>query len=260
MNSTELPLQTLKCDLLNVRIFENRQALGEDAAELAGKTIRDLLTGKSSVNIIFASAPSQNEFLEALATEPGIDWSKVNVFHMDEYIGLPGDARQAFGTFLKHKIFDKLPIGGIYYINGNAESVTEECERYTALLNKYPTDIVFMGIGENCHIAFNDPHVADFNDPVLIKEVSLDMKSRQQQVNDKCFDRLDEVPTHALTLTIPALLKAETVLCMVPGVNKAEAIHHTLSDEITEVYPSTILRRHPNATLFIDKDSSGKLS
>ncbi len=260
MNSTELPLQTMKSGLLNVRVFENRQALGEDAAELAGKTIREVLAKKSHANIIFASAPSQNEFLEALTVEPGIDWTKVNVFHMDEYIGLPSDAKQTFGNFLKNKIFDKLPLNGIFYINGNAESVADECARYTELLTRYPTDIVFMGIGENCHIAFNDPHVADFNDPVLIKEVSLDHKSRQQQVNDKCFDTLEEVPTHALTLTIPALVKAEAILCMVPGVNKAEAIYHTLEDEINEVYPSTILRKHENATLFIDKDSSGKLS
>lgn len=260
MNSAEIPVQTLKNDLLNVRIFENRQALGEDAAEFAGNTIRQLLEKQSFVNIIFASAPSQNEFLSALAVESDIDWSRVNVFHMDEYIGLPSDAKQTFGNFLKLKIFDQLPLHGAFYINGNASNVDEECRRYTELLNTYPTDIVFMGIGENCHIAFNDPHVADFNDPVLIKKVGLDFKSRQQQVNDKCFDTLDEVPTHALTLTIPALLKAETILCMVPGVNKAEAIQHTLTDEITAVYPSTILRKHPNATLFIDKDSSGKLS
>lgn len=144
----------------------------------------------------------------------------------------------------------------MFYINGNVNDPDAECLRYEALLNEYPTDIVCMGIGENCHIAFNDPHIAFFNDPVLVKKVDLDLTSRHQQVHDGCFASIELVPEYALTLTIPALVKAPTVFCMVPAAHKAEAIYHTLVDEISEIYPSTILRKHPNATLFIDQDSA----
>src|SRR5690606_38895270 len=132
----------------------------------------------------------------------------------------------------------------------------DECQRYATLLSKYPVDIVCMGIGENCHIAFNDPHVADFSDQASVKVVDLDMACRQQQVNDNCFGVLSEVPTHALTLTIPALMAADYVFCMVPGANKADAIRHTLLDDITPLYPSTVLREHRNAVLYIDEESA----
>jgi glucosamine-6-phosphate deaminase len=178
---------------------------------------------------------------------------------MDEYIGLPGDAPQAFGQFLRTRLFDQVPFGAVHYLNGNAAEAEAECQRYTDLLRQQPVDIVCMGIGENCHIAFNDPHVADFNDPKRVKVVDLDPPCRQQQVNDGCFARLDDVPAYALTLTVPALMAAAHVYSMVPGPNKAEAIFHTLCGGISEQYPSTILRRHPSARLFIDQDSAARL-
>ena len=245
-------------DTLQVRQFATRQELGADAARQAGDKIRELLAAQETVNVIFAAAPSQNEFLDALALQPDIDWQRVNAFHMDEYIGLADEAPQRFGNFLKDRFFAKVPLKTVFYINGNVSDPDAECARYEALLRAHPTDIVCMGIGENCHIAFNDPHVALFNDPVLVKKVGLDLTSRWQQVHDGCFPTLDEVPEYALTLTIPALIKAPTVYCMVPAAHKAEAIAHTLQDAVSETYPSTILRQHPDATLFIDADS-GKL-
>ncbi|AXE19557.1 glucosamine-6-phosphate deaminase [Runella rosea] len=245
-------------DNLHVKLFKTRQELGQNAGEMAAAKIRELLQSQEVVNIIFAAAPSQNEFLDALAQQPEIDWQRVNAFHMDEYIGLSEDAPQRFGNFLKGRFFDKVPLRSVFYINGNVSDPKAECLRYEALLNEYPTDIVCMGIGENCHIAFNDPHIAFFNDPVLVKKVDLDLTSRHQQVHDGCFASLELVPEYALTLTIPALVKAPTVFCMVPAAHKAEAIYHTLVDEITETYPSTILRKHPNATLFIDQDSASQ--
>ncbi|WP_080056407.1 6-phosphogluconolactonase [Spirosoma aerolatum] len=245
-------------DRLTVKLFDSRQSLGEEAARQAAEAIRHLLQKQEIVNIIFAAAPSQNEFLAALAIQPGIAWDRILAFHMDEYVNLADNAPQRFGNFLKDRLFSKVPLKAVYYINGNTDPDTE-CKRYAELLQEYPTDIVCMGIGENCHIAFNDPHVAHFDDPVLVKKVSLDLTSRWQQVHDGCFATLSDVPEYALTLTIPALIKAPAIFCMVPAAHKAEAIHHTLANAISEQYPSTILRQHGNATLFIDRESGARL-
>ncbi|HTE24134.1 6-phosphogluconolactonase [Flavitalea sp.] len=241
---------------LDVRIYNNRQIMGEAAAELVSEKIREILEVQDYVNIIFASAPSQNEFLATLATKRDIEWQRVNAFHMDEYLGLPGNAPQNFGNFLKLSLFSKLPFHSVNYIDGNAKDIQDEISRYTGLLKRYPVDIVCMGIGENGHIAFNDPHVADFEDDALVKLVDLDMASRMQQVNDKCFEFLSHVPPSAITLTIPALMKARFVYCIVPGKAKANAVFNTLRKEISEIHPSTIIRNHMGAILFLDKESS----
>ena len=250
---------TKKIDSLSVKQYDDRISMGNAAAAAVADTIQRLQTEQQTVNMVFAAAPSQNEFLEMLVESHGIDWTRVNAFHMDEYVGLPADADQRFGNFLQVRLFDKLPFRSANYLNGNAADTAEECSRYSNLLLEHPIDIVCMGIGENCHIAFNDPHVANFSDPALVKVVDLDVACRQQQVNDNCFDVLNDVPTHALTLTIPALMAADYVFCMVPGANKADAVRHTLLDEITPVYPSTVLRKHRNAILFIDNESASKL-
>jgi glucosamine-6-phosphate deaminase len=251
-------MRTIKKEKLQVRIFENRNLLGEAAAETVSEKIREILDSKENVNIIFASAPSQNEFLANLVNKK-VDWSRINAFHMDEYVGLDKAAPQGFGNFLKDRLFDKVSCREVHYLDGNAANPQDECIRYAALLEKYPTDIVCLGIGENTHLAFNDPHVADFNDPEIVKVVDLDEDCRIQQVNDGCFENLGNVPTYALTITIPALFKSTYAYAIVPGSFKANAIYHTISSEIGEKYPSTILRRHPNAVLFIDEQSATKL-
>jgi len=240
-------------------IYENKAIMGKAAADMVCQKINELLNKQQFVNMIFAAAPSQNEFLSALIQNGTIEWQRINAFHMDEYIGLPENDLRTFASFLKEKIFGKLSFHTVNYINGNATDPDAECKRYTELLSKYPTDIVCMGIGENGHIAFNDPHVADFNDPVKVKVVNLDEECRQQQVNDKCFDLLDEVPTHAITLTIPALMAGKYIYCMVPGEKKAKAVYNTLHAEISEKCPATILRKHSNAVLFLDDDSNSLL-
>ncbi|MGK6351730.1 glucosamine-6-phosphate deaminase [Parapedobacter sp. DT-150] len=244
---------------LEVNGFLTRKSMGEAAAAAVVSRITALFEQQDIINMVFAAAPSQNEFLEALTQAVGVDWSRINAFHMDEYIGLPEKAPQRFGNFLQERIFSKLPFRAVHYLDGNNPDPQKECLRYAGLLEQYPTDIVCMGIGENCHIAFNDPHVADFNDPDRVKVVDLDHECRQQQVNDGCFNAIGDVPNDALTLTIPALFNATYIFCMVPGVNKAKAIWHTLNADIADVYPSTILRSHANAVLFIDKDSSSQL-
>lgn len=249
----------LTANKLKVRIYDTRMEMGKHAAKDVAERLRELLSEQESVNMIFAAAPSQNEFLAALSVAKDIDWEKVNAFHMDEYIGLDENAPQRFGQFLRERLFDKVPFREVFYINGSALHPSEECSRYSTLLEKYPADIVCMGIGENGHIAFNDPHVADFNDPLAVKVIKLSEASRHQQVHDECFASIDEVPSAAITLTIPALVRPNFVYCMVPGATKARAVYHTLHGEIGERCPSTILRKHSNATLYLDKDSASEL-
>lgn len=251
-------IKEFKAGKLTVRIYPNRQEMGRAAAEMAAVTLRHLLENKKEVNIIFAAAPSQNEFLEALQQEKSIEWNRVNAFHMDEYIGLPADAPQGFGNFLKHRIFDALPFHSVHYIDGSGTAAA--CEQYAGLLQTHAADIVCMGIGENGHLAFNDPPVADFKDPLQVKTVALDEVCRQQQVNDGCFATLEEVPTHAVTLTIPTLLAAPYIFCVVPGSRKAAAVYDTVHRDIQQQYPATILRTHPGAVLFLDADSGAQLS
>lgn len=251
-------MREFKKEKLNVKVFENRAELGAAAADIFAAKLKELLKTKEYVNVIFASAPSQNEFLAEL-NKKEVEWNRINAFHMDEYVGLDKDAPQGFGNFLKDRLFQNVKCREVHYLNGNADDIQEECARYAALLTKYPTDIVILGIGENTHLAFNDPHVADFNDPLIVKVVDLDQDCRVQQVNDGCFANIGEVPTHALTITMPALFKSTFAYAIVPGKFKANAIEHTINSDISELYPSTILRRHDNATLFIDEDSASKL-
>ena len=251
-------MREINKDKLIAKIYSGRPELGAAAAEILTAKISELLKTKEYINIIFASAPSQNEFLAELLNK-NIEWNRINAFHMDEYIGLHPDASQGFGNFLKDRLFSKVNCREVNYLNGNASDPQDECKRYSDLLINYPTDIVCLGIGENTHLAFNDPHVADFNDPLIVKVVDLDQDCRSQQVNDGCFATIDDVPTHALTITMPALFKSTFAYAIVPGKFKANAIYHTLNSDISELYPSTILRRHDHAVLFIDEDSASKL-
>jgi len=254
------PIQSFSADCLHVSVYATRDEMGMAAAKDAAAKIQELHNTKAFVNIIFAAAPSQNEMLLHLSVADGIDWSRVNAFHMDEYVGLNKNAPQRFGHFLDKAIFGKLPFHELHYINGNAFNPEEECSRYAALLEANPVDMVCMGIGENTHIAFNDPHVADFNDPSMVKLGALDEVSRMQQVHDGCFASIEEVPRTAITLTIPALLKAASIFCVVPGINKAMAVGHTINADISALYPSTALRLHENARLYLDEKSASLLT
>ena len=248
-------IKEMQVDKLKVKVYETRKAMGVGAAKEAAAKIKELISSKGEINIIFAAAPSQNEFLDSLISDKEIDWSKINAFHMDEYVGIAKDAPQAFSNFLRDRIFSKVPFKSVNYIDVSAKDPEKECERYSALLKANPTDLVCMGIGENGHIAFNDPPVADFNDKKLVKVVELEQKCRQQQVNDGCFKTLNDVPVYALTLTIPTLMAGKYIFCMVPGKTKTEAVTNTVNDEISTACPATILRTHDNAVLYVDKDS-----
>lgn len=240
---------------LKIKVFKTRQQLGEDAAEMVAAKIGELLKSQDMVNVIFAAAASQNEFLAKLITLE-VDWSRVNAFHMDEYIGLPEGAPEHFSYFLGERIFNKVPFANVFRLDGSTEDTDLECERYGNLLLQYPTDITCMGIGENTHLAFNDPFEASFDEQQPVKVVELHVASRQQQVNEGCFENLSDVPEIAYTLTVPALIRAKAIYCMVPGPSKAGAVYHTLAEEISVAYPSTILRTLPHAWLFLDEESA----
>jgi glucosamine-6-phosphate deaminase len=243
-------IRELKIDELEVKVFESRAKMGEAAASAVGEQIVKLLGQQEYVNMVFASAPSQNEFLEALMKQTDIDWKRVNAFHVDEYIGLPENAPEKFGSFLREKIFKYLPFRSLNYINSNAP------DSFAELLQQYPSDIVCLGIGENGHLAFNDPHVADLNDPVRVKIVDLDFECRRQQVTDGTFENLNSVPKLAITLTIPALMAGRYVYGIVPGKNKTIAVYNTLYKKISEQCPASVLRTHPDSVLFLDEDSA----
>ena len=230
--------------------------MGQAAGQSVAEKMKEILRMRKALSIVFASAPSQNEFLEELSQSPGIHWNEVTAFHLDEYVGLPTDAPESFGHFLRVKLFEKVDPGDVYYLNGMAGDLEAECQRYAGLLKDHPLDIACIGIGENGHLAFNDPPFADFQDPLLVKIVELDLVSRQQQVRDECFMSLQEVPRKAITFTIPAILSAKFIYCMVPGHSKAEAVKRTLEGPISTSCPASILRKHENAILFLDRDSA----
>ena len=245
-------------DALTVKISDSRAEMGALAAAEIRTTILALLVDRAEINMIFAAAPSQNEVLASLLTYKDIPWERINAFHMDEYIGLPAADPRRFGNFLAEHIFNHAPFKSVNYIDSSA-AAEDECARYTALLEKYPTDIVVMGIGENGHIAFNDPGVADFNDPKAIKLAKLDEVCRMQQVHDGCFATIDEVPTHAFTLTCPTLVRATYKFCIVPAATKANAARRMLSGKVSDDCPATLLRKTANATLYLDPDSASLL-
>lgn len=245
-----------KIDNLNVEVYSNRQEIGDAAGKAIARKMRELLAVKPQIRMIFAAAPSQNETLAVLSREEGIDWNRVEAFHMDEYIGLPAKAPQLFSSYLKAHIFDIVKPGNLYLID-STHGAAEECIRYGKLLSASPVDIVCLGIGENGHIAFNDPPVANFEDQEIIKPVMLDEVCRNQQVHDGCFASLQEVPKQALTLTVPTLFSGQYLFCMVPGKTKNEAVRAMLNGPVAAACPSSILRHHQNCVLYVDTDSYG---
>lgn len=246
-------------DTLRVRVTDTREELGVLGADYLAECIRNVLKAKDDVNMIFASAPSQMDVLGALLKRDDVPWDHINAFHMDEYVGLPGDAPQSFSNYLRVRFFTKKPFKSVHYLDGNAPDIAVECVRYSELLAAYPVDISVVGIGANGHLAFNDPGIAKFDDAELVKvNPKLDDTCIRQQVDDGWFKDVEEVPTSAITLTIPALTRAACLVAIVPAASKAEIIGRVIGEEVSEACPATILRRHPNAVLFLDTDSASQ--
>ena len=245
-------------DGLPVHVFDTRAEMGAAAARGAAHIIREAIGKKGEANVVFAAAPSQDDLIASLLGQD-IDWRRVRGFHQDEYIGLDPAHSAGFGNFLRRAIFDRVPFGELFYMACPPDEAEAMCEKYTALLEEYPPDLIFLGVGENGHLAFNDPAVADFNDPRRVKVVSLDDVCRMQQVNDGCFASIDEVPRQALTLTMSQILAIPHAIAVVPTARKARAVAAALRGPVCERCPASALRRHTDARLYLDADSASLL-
>ena len=241
-------MKTFVKDKLQVEIFENRTLMGEAAAKDISAKIKELLSKKQGINMIFAAAPSQNDVLKALVEDETIEWDRVNAYHMDEYIGLDKNAPQGFGNFLKAHIFGLVPFKSVNYIDITATDPEKEAERYGKLLKPNPTDIVVMGIGENGHIAFNEPgtpfgsvtHIVDLTESTI-------------KDNSRLFKSIDEVPRQAFTMGLKNIMNAKKILILANGANKAKAVYGLVKGEVTENVPASILQLHPDCTLVCDE-------
>jgi glucosamine-6-phosphate deaminase len=257
--SDPAPLRCFTVDRLTVLVYRDRAEMGRAAGAEVAREMAERQAAAGRVNVVFAAAPSQNEVLATLVASKQVDWSRVDAFHMDEYLGLSPDHPSSFRRYLREHLFGLVDLDDdrVHLIPGeHADRPLRTCLDYEDLLRAAPADIVCAGIGENGHLAFNDPPVADFLDPVLIKVVRLDHLCREQQVHDGCFGRIEDVPTHAYTLTVPVLLGAPIVLVAVPGPRKADAVLETLKGPIAESCPASALRNHPGARLYLDRDSA----
>jgi glucosamine-6-phosphate deaminase len=252
------PVREMKVGQLAVSVYPDNQTLGKAAATQAAGILRAAIAARGHANAILATGNSQLTTL-AVLREANVDWSRVTLFHMDEYVGLPSTHPASFRKFLHEKIVDAVHPAAFYGVEGDAQDVEAACRRYAELLHQHPADLVCLGIGENGHIAFNDPPYADFDDPKWVKVVTLAEKSRLQQVGEGHFPTLEAVPTQAITLTIPALLAARHMLCIVPELRKAEPVKATLTGPIVETCPASILRTVAHARLLLDRDAASLL-
>ena len=244
---------------LNVCVYETKEALGKYAARQAATFIREAINKRRVARLLFSAANSQLDMVASLSSITNIDWSAVEVFHVDEYVGLSTGHPMSFGGWLKRNVVERVHPTKAHYLAGDAENMERECHRYAELLQFAPIDISFLGIGENGHIGFNDPHEADFSDPQVVKAVTLDERCRLQQVREGHWPNLASVPKQGLTVTCPALVNASRVICCVPGLNKAEAVRDALEGSIATACPASIIRMHPQATLFLDTQSASLL-
>ena len=260
LHSEEEPLTTarlVRAGSLPVEIHPTAAEMGAAAAQHTARVLRQAVEQRGSARVIMATGNSQFAFVAALPAQD-IPWSKITVFHMDEYIGVDDQHPASFRRWIRERIAEPLQPAGVEYIDGSAEDVEAECARYEALLREAPIDLTCMGIGENGHLAFNEPGEADFDDPRWVRVVRLTTRSIDQQIGEGHFADRASVPSTAISLTIPALLGAESVQVATPEARKAQAVRSTLSLEPTTDWPSTILRRTSRARLFLDAESAAE--
>lgn len=251
--------RTLHVDALTVRVDGDLDGMATAAAAEAATSLRAAIDARGEANVMLATGNSQLAFLERLGSVGGVEWGAVRAFHMDEYVGLAPTHSASFQRYMREKVAAKLPFKEFHYLDGRGDAEAEAA-RYESLLRAHPLDLCCCGIGENGHLAFNDPPVAQFDDPREVKIVELAIESRRQQVGEGHFATVDEVPTHAITVTIPALLRARRVLAIVPEARKAPAVHAALTGPITTECPASILRTCAHAELFLDGQSSSLLA
>ena len=252
-------MDSMQKDNLKVEIYDTDTEMGQAAAVFAASKLIKAIKENGKANLILATGASQFKFLQAFKENKEIDWSKVTVFHLDEYKGMSIEHPASFRKYLKERILDDVKPAKVYYLEGDSDDIEKTVEEYQELLKTHPVDVACIGIGENGHIAFNDPPVADFNDPKLVKVVELDEACRKQQLGEGWFPTFDDVPTHALSLTITAIMNCKTISCVVPDERKSEAVYNTIYSPIETSCPATILRKHPDTVLFLDKFSASKI-
>jgi glucosamine-6-phosphate deaminase len=247
---------------LTVRVYDSIDALAVDAAADAIGVVSGAIDERGHANVMLATGTSQLVFLARLVEAAGttVDWSRVAGFHMDEYVGLPAAHPASFERYMRERVVAHLPFGEFHYVNGSAPDPGAEAARYATLLEEHPVDLCCLGIGENGHLAFNDPPVADFDDPLVVKVVELDDRCKLQQVGEGHFATIADVPPRAITVTVPGLLRARHTLAIVPEARKAEPVRAALEGPVTTACPASILRRQPRATLFLDTDSASLLT
>jgi glucosamine-6-phosphate deaminase len=243
-----------------VRIFQKKADLGDAAAAAGGVILREAIGGRGLARIVIGTGPSQNETIASLVRRTDIDWNRVEVFHMDEYAGMPDTHPASFRRWLKEHLADLVRPGRVHYLRGDAPDLDAECRRYGDLLLAAPLDISFLGFGENGHIAFNDPAVADFHDPVAVKRVLLDERCRLQQVGEGHFPDLASVPPEAATVTCPVLVSAAHLICSVPDRRKAEAVRNAIEGPLAESCPASLVMTHPRCAIFLDTESASLLT
>lgn len=253
------PSKSFYVDHLLVEVYASEMEMSESVAKITHQYLQNLLDKQDTVAILLATGNSQIRFLEALIALEGIDWSRIILFHLDEYLGITSDHPASFRRYLRERVEEKVCPQQFYYIAGDTLQPIAECDRYTRLLENQPIDLCFLGIGENGHLAFNDPSVADFQDPAKVKLVKLDDVNRQQQVNTAYFANLADVPQYAFTVTIPMICTAKKIICLAPATRKAQVVKTLLTGNITTNCPASILRQQPQATLFLDVNSASLL-
>jgi glucosamine-6-phosphate deaminase len=238
-----------------VETFATRADMGRAAGEAAAREIAARLARQPSVRVMFAAAPSQQEMLATLTAATGIAWPRVTAFHLDEFVGLSDQAPQRYARWLDRHLFARVAFGRVERMRPDPDPEVE-CRRYAAVLAEAPIDLICLGIGVNGHIAYNDPPFADFHDPLDVKTVALDAASRQQMVDEGAFASLADVPTRAITITVPRLMRAGRLICTVPGAAKRAAVAACLRGKLTPACPASILPTHENCTMFLDRDSN----
>jgi glucosamine-6-phosphate deaminase len=243
---------------VNIQVFDTKQELGRAAATRAAAAIGDAIARSGEARVIAATGASQFEFLGALVATPGIEWGRVDMFHLDEYVGVSDRHPASFRRYLRERIVERVHPRSFELLEGDAADPAAECRRVGALVSRSPIDVAFVGIGENGHLAFNDPP-ADFETQAPYLVVELDEACRRQQLGEGWFASLDDVPRRAISMSIRQILKAGEILCIVPDARKARAVSECLEGAVTPLHPSSILQSHPATTIYLDRDSAALL-
>jgi glucosamine-6-phosphate deaminase len=260
LSAQNTELRRFEVENLKIEIYPTRAEAGAAAARMAADELKKLTQDSHAIGVIFATGASQLETLRTLRTMPGLPWDRVQGFHMDEYVGLAPEHPASFRHYMRKNLISHVSMRSFREVDGSAVDPDLECRQYARELRAANPQLCLLGIGENGHLAFSDPGVADFSDPLDVKIVDLDHECKQQQVAEGWFPGIDDVPARAITLTIPALLRVPKLIVSVPGPRKAAIVRRTLEEEISTACPATILRRHRNATVFLDNESASQLA